>query len=83
MTESFITRPRSTRRTGSVSVKWRDPQTRYQIKVSKWQGSNLYFTTIQVIKPVNLDALSKWVGHIPDDVIEDMASIAPMLAHFG
>ena len=37
----------------------------------------------QVIKPVNLDALSKWVGHIPDDVVEDMASIAPMLAHFG
>ena len=32
---------------------------------------------------MNLDALSKWVGHIPDDVVEDMASIAPMLAHFG
>lgn len=41
---------------------------------------NIYF---QVIKPVNLDALSKWVGHIPDDVVEDMANIAPMLAHFG
>merc|ERR1712228_934980 len=37
----------------------------------------------QVIKPVNLEALSKWVGHIPEDVLEDMASIAPMLAHFG
>merc|ERR1711976_243606 len=37
----------------------------------------------QVIKPVNLDALSKWVGHFPDDVVEDMANIAPMLAHFG
>ena len=37
----------------------------------------------QVIKPVNLDALSKWVGKIPDDVVQDMAQIAPMLAHFG
>jgi protein-tyrosine sulfotransferase len=37
----------------------------------------------QVIKPVNLDALSKWVGSIPDDVVADMGEIAPMLAHFG
>lgn len=34
----------------------------------------------QVIKPVNLDALSKWVGHIPEDVVSDMAKIAPMLS---
>lgn len=34
----------------------------------------------QVIKPVNLEALSKWVGHIPDDVVRDMAEIAPMLS---
>ena len=27
----------------------------------------LYF---QVIKPVNLEALSKWVGQIPDDVVQ-------------
>lgn len=37
----------------------------------------------QVIKPVNLEALSKWVGHIPDDVIRDMADIAPMLSILG
>lgn len=34
----------------------------------------------QVIKPVNLEALSKWVGHIPEDVVRDMAEIAPMLS---
>lgn len=34
----------------------------------------------QVIKPVNLEALSKWVGHIPSDVVRDMAEIAPMLS---
>jgi len=32
---------------------------------------------------VNLEALSKWVGKIPDDVIQDMDQIAPMLKVFG
>ncbi|KAL6098795.1 protein-tyrosine sulfotransferase 1-like [Pungitius pungitius] len=40
-------------------------------------------STDQVMKPVNTDALSKWVGHIPADVISDMAEIAPMLARLG
>nr|XP_023012893.1 protein-tyrosine sulfotransferase-like [Leptinotarsa decemlineata] len=33
--------------------------------------------------PVNLEALSKWVGNIPEDVIKDMAHIAPMLSVLG
>lgn len=37
----------------------------------------------QVIKPVNLEALTKWVGQIPDDVVQDMANIAPMLSILG
>lgn len=37
----------------------------------------------QVIKPVNLEALTKWVGNIPEDVIRDMADIAPMLSVLG
>lgn len=40
-------------------------------------------STDQVIKPVNLEALSKWTGHIPGDVMRDMAQIAPMLARLG
>ncbi len=32
---------------------------------------------------MNLEALTKWVGHLPDDVVSEMAEIAPMLAHFG
>lgn len=35
------------------------------------------------MKPVNLDALSKWVGQIPDDVVQEMAKIAPMLSTLG
>lgn len=37
----------------------------------------------QVIKPVNLEALTKWVGHIPKDVVDQMADIAPMLSVLG
>uniref|UniRef100_A0A0N5BML8 Protein-tyrosine sulfotransferase n=1 Tax=Strongyloides papillosus TaxID=174720 RepID=A0A0N5BML8_STREA len=37
----------------------------------------------QVVKPVNLDALTKWVGQIPKDVVRDMAKIAPMLRVLG
>uniref|UniRef100_A0A915CZC5 Protein-tyrosine sulfotransferase n=1 Tax=Ditylenchus dipsaci TaxID=166011 RepID=A0A915CZC5_9BILA len=48
------------------------------IKLSKTERS-----TDQVVKPVNLDALTKWVGKIPEDVVADMASIAPMLNVLG
>lgn len=37
----------------------------------------------QVIKPLYQEALTKWVGQIPDDVVNDMANIAPMLATLG
>lgn len=37
----------------------------------------------QVIKPINLEALTKWVGNIPEDVVRDMADIAPMLSVLG
>uniref|UniRef100_A0A0R3RQQ6 Protein-tyrosine sulfotransferase n=1 Tax=Elaeophora elaphi TaxID=1147741 RepID=A0A0R3RQQ6_9BILA len=40
-------------------------------------------STDQIIKPVNLDALTKWVGTYSDDIVRDMASIAPMLAVLG
>lgn len=40
-------------------------------------------STDQVIKPVNVEALSKWVGMIPADVVSDMHQIAPMLLTLG
>ena len=36
-----------------------------------------------MIKPVNVEALSKWVGKIPADVLRDMPVIAPMLSRLG
>lgn len=40
-------------------------------------------STDQVMKPVNTEALSKWVGNIPAGVVSDMAEIAPMLSRLG
>lgn len=37
----------------------------------------------QVIKPINLEALTKWVGQFPEDVLKDAAHIAPMLSRLG
>lgn len=37
----------------------------------------------QVVRPLYQEALTKWVGHIPDDVVSDMANIAPMLETLG
>lgn len=36
-----------------------------------------------MVRPLYQEALTKWVGQIPDDVIGDMANIAPMLATLG
>lgn len=45
--------------------------------------SKLERSTDQVVKPVNTEALSSWIGHIPRDVMNDMPTIAPMLEKLG
>ncbi len=40
-------------------------------------------STDQVNQPINTDALTKWVGNIPADVLRDMDTIAPMLERLG
>jgi protein-tyrosine sulfotransferase len=37
----------------------------------------------QVIKPINLEALTKWFGHIPNDVKRELDTLAPMLKKLG
>ena len=43
---------------------------------------NPLFFTINP-KPLYTDSLNSWVGHIPADVEDDMAKIAPMLKTLG
>lgn len=37
----------------------------------------------QVVKPINLEALTKWIGHMPNDVKKDLDTLAPMLKKLG
>ncbi|CAF0748097.1 unnamed protein product [Didymodactylos carnosus] len=37
----------------------------------------------QVIKPINLEALTRWVGHVPEDVKGNIDKLAPMLKQLG
>lgn len=45
--------------------------------------SKLERSTDQVVKPVNTNELTTWVGKLPADVVRDMAEIAPMLSVLG
>lgn len=69
-----------------LGLEWNDSVLHHEDFVNQPHGielSKLERSTDQVIKPVNTEMLTKWVGHIPKDVIEDMAEIAPMLAKLG
>ena len=65
---------------------WTEEVLHHEKQINKAHGislSKVERTSDQVVKPVNLEALSKWVGMMPDDVVEDMANIAPMLEKMG
>ncbi|XP_052023483.1 protein-tyrosine sulfotransferase 2 isoform X2 [Apodemus sylvaticus] len=69
-----------------LGIAWSDTVLHHEDLIGKPGGvslSKIERSTDQVIKPVNLEALSKWSGHIPRDVVRDMAQIAPMLARLG
>ncbi|KAL3856526.1 hypothetical protein ACJMK2_011272 [Sinanodonta woodiana] len=69
-----------------LDIPWNSSVLHHEDFIEKPGGIALSKTeksTDQIIKPVNLEALSKWVGKIPEDVVKDMASIAPMLKTLG
>ncbi|XP_053212582.1 protein-tyrosine sulfotransferase 2-like [Panonychus citri] len=69
-----------------LDVPWNDSVLNHEKLINKPGGislSKLERSTDQVIKPINVEALSKWVGHMPEDVVRDMGSIAPMLSVLG
>ena len=49
-----------------------------QISISEYSKS-----ADQVIKPINLDGLYSWVGQIPQDVLDEIDVLAPMLKKLG
>lgn len=69
-----------------LDVPWNESVLHHEEHINKPGGvllSKVERSSDQVIKPVNMEALEKWVGHFPDDVVQDMAKIAPMLSRLG
>ncbi|XP_014203418.1 protein-tyrosine sulfotransferase [Copidosoma floridanum] len=66
-----------------LDVPWNEAVLHHEEFINKPGGvplSKVERSSDQVIKPINLEALTKWVGNIPEEVVRDMADIAPMLS---
>lgn len=86
--EDLVLQPRGTmqRVLHFLNTPWHEGVLHHEEAIGQPGGVSLSRTersTDQVIKPVNLEALARWVGHIPADVQQDMESIAPMLRRLG
>ncbi|KAK9496819.1 hypothetical protein O3M35_012948 [Rhynocoris fuscipes] len=69
-----------------LDIPWNEAVLHHEDHINEPGGvvlSKVERSSDQVIKPINVEALTKWVGNIPLDVVRDMASIAPMLAKLG
>ena len=45
--------------------------------------SNKERSSDQIVKPINVEALTQWVGSFPEDLVSEMAQVAPMLSKAG
>ncbi|XP_072909606.1 protein-tyrosine sulfotransferase 1-like isoform X1 [Hemitrygon akajei] len=69
-----------------LDIPWNTAVLHHEEMIGKVGGvslSKVERSTDQVIKPVNIEALTKWVGKIPHEVVREMPVIAPMLAKLG
>nr|XP_039252059.1 protein-tyrosine sulfotransferase 2-like [Styela clava] len=66
-----------------LNIPWSENVMHHEKHMSDIQLSKLEKSTDQVQRPLYLDALTSWFGHIPEDVERDMAKIAPMLSKLG
>ncbi|XP_030075063.1 protein-tyrosine sulfotransferase 2 [Microcaecilia unicolor] len=86
--EQLVLHPKPSMQTimNFLDISWNDAVLHHEELIGKPGGvslSKIERSTDQVVKPVNTEALEKWVGFIPADVVKDMAQIAPMLAKLG
>uniref|UniRef100_A0A914HCL4 Protein-tyrosine sulfotransferase n=1 Tax=Globodera rostochiensis TaxID=31243 RepID=A0A914HCL4_GLORO len=67
-----------------LNLPWNESVLHHEMFIGKDISlSKVERSTDQVIKPLNLDALNKWVGQVPEDVVNQMDEIAPMLRVLG
>ncbi|XP_031768287.2 protein-tyrosine sulfotransferase [Galleria mellonella] len=86
--ESLVLAPEDTLRRvlAFLELPWDEAVLHHERYINQPNGvalSNVERSSDQVVRPVNLDALDKWVGQIPADVRADMAELAPMLSVLG
>lgn len=84
--EQLVLHPEKTMRNilGFLNITWNEAVLHHE----KYIGDEVSLSKVerssdQVIKPVNLEALTSWVGKIPGDVVAQMDSVAPMLRRLG
>ena len=69
-----------------LDIPWDENVLSHHTKINKPGGvrvSDMERSSDQIVKPVNVEALTQWVGTYPHDVLRDMDIIAPMLREFG
>ncbi|CAF3880256.1 unnamed protein product [Adineta steineri] len=67
-----------------LNISWVDSVLHHEEFIGKKISlSKTEHSTDQVIKPINLEALTKWFSHIPANVKRDVDSLAPMLKRLG
>ena len=69
-----------------LDLPWEDSVLHHEKNINQPGGvrvSNIERSSDQIIKPINVDALTSWVGFYDNSTLEDMDSIAPMLKKLG
>ena len=69
-----------------LDLPWDENVLHHEKKINKPGGvrvSKVERSSDQIIKPINVDALSSWFGFYDQDILDDMDSIVPMLRKMG
>ena len=69
-----------------LDLPWEDSVLHHERNINQPGGvrvSNIERSSDQIIKPINVDALTSWVGFYDNCTLEDMDSIAPLLKKLG
>jgi len=69
-----------------LDLPWDEHTIHHEKYINKPGGvrvSNVERSSDQIIKPINVDALTSWVGFYDQELLDDMDAVAPMLRKFG
>uniref|UniRef100_A0A1B6MNI1 Protein-tyrosine sulfotransferase n=1 Tax=Graphocephala atropunctata TaxID=36148 RepID=A0A1B6MNI1_9HEMI len=69
-----------------LRLPWDDAVLHHESHINKSKGvplSRFEKSSDQIIKPINIVPLDKWVGFYSQDIVDEMDQIAPMLAKLG